>query len=593
MRAYSLYPAGGRVARDVVAESLTPGSLCVLRSSGNGDDRYYPFRLAKYKGVEPPTPAKSSVRLTFLFYVASNTSDIDLAGRDTLGDDSDESDDDAGADPSVLPTQSVARRQQARRSTRSRSRTVDAAASAPSPNSRIDFSPEVCVWSPSEDFAGDFHKSDHDNCILFANLTLHEMKVPAADYNAIMQRVDELNAASSSSSAAPRARVAIPVAAAAAAPSPPLAAAAPPVAAAATSNSAIDVNAAVAAAVAREMAAMRAMIERLTAAQSGGVVAGAAVGGAPLANATAAASMFDASRIPVLASPATARVRSSSSRRLDYPHASAAVHQARSALDNIAAASATAPPPPVDRRSAHRVAFAPSTDGSSGTDSDSDADHRDCNDDDVTSAGVSSLSTGSAIGFPLRQWHEDSQRKGGVVARSRDYAWRSSSGTGTAATGTTTRNKSEATELAYAIESLIAEFGIERFCLSTTAQILVRRFESVMFCDRTGTWVAADLMSFRPAIDTCLPYSALKSLSKRAKLLEKVAQAKSATKPGDSNRNNKKKSGARRYNNNNNGTGGGTSNNNSNNNNNNNNRRGQSGAGAGAPSSARTGSADA
>jgi hypothetical protein len=172
---------------DALTKTIGIGTLCIV-SSREDVDSHYPFFMAKLKSIDRAN--NGSIRMTMLFYQASNASDINLDGTETRtgDDDNDVMYDDENDERSTSSSSTIRAR---------RDRTRNASAEAIKFNaSGIDFSPGVCNWIPCDEYVSHFQK-----LILFTHVTLRDLKLSLADYATIMASVD--GTLSSSVSTAP------------------------------------------------------------------------------------------------------------------------------------------------------------------------------------------------------------------------------------------------------------------------------------------------------------------------------------------------------------------------------------------------------
>ena len=143
---------------------LKLGTLCILLPDLSSSTA--PYDVAKFEGMETAIGTGKKVTMKMLFYKPSNTSDIDLAGRDSTSFASSafSSDDD---DEKVSSSSSSSRRKHV----------------------GVNFSdPFNTTWIPNKSWIGPFH-----NQIIFTGLVLHNLCISSDDHQIIMNHLASLN----------------------------------------------------------------------------------------------------------------------------------------------------------------------------------------------------------------------------------------------------------------------------------------------------------------------------------------------------------------------------------------------------------------
>ena len=130
---------------------LIAGTLCVLKSDSSSSDA--PYEIAKFESIEPATGThhKKKVIFRMTFYKASNTSDIDLSGRDSSSFSALSSDDEGETSSSSSSSFSSSTRRE---------------------HVGVDFSnPSNTTWIPGKSWTGSFHTEIifKKHCIRLAN----------------------------------------------------------------------------------------------------------------------------------------------------------------------------------------------------------------------------------------------------------------------------------------------------------------------------------------------------------------------------------------------------------------------------------------
>lgn len=168
----------------------------------------------------------------------------------------------------------------------------------------------------------------------------------------------------------------------------------------------------------------------------------------------------------------------------------------------------------------------------------------DSDDDDGSSSTSSKRSregSVSAVALDNNVVVRNNIMRGGFVQRVRTIGWKK--GNALAAADDLTRNKAECIALAEMIEALLRTFP-QGYDLndSEALSIALRRFESVILAESTGSWAHAEVLAFNPSAASCLPAQTLKHLTQRMKVNEKLAPASTSLSSSSSSHSSKGRS---------------------------------------------------